>query len=171
MLSDTQKHVMRGQTVFTEAQVQRRIERALASQPVKTPSKREMYAMVLEQLGITEMNSPSTPSSNWLAEGTEDPVGHHKLIDQERGQLMLGKWTDDELANAIFLYGNPSDYEKTKRLLSGEISDIAFLTAGKERIRWLSRHLELALKKVREQAALIHELENPPNVVGDYHEE
>lgn len=167
MLNDSQKHVMRGQTVYTEAQVQRRIERALASQPVKMPSKREMYAMVLEQLGITEMNSPSTPSSNWFADGTEDPVGHHKLIDQERGQLMLGKWTDDELANAIFLYGNPSDHEKTKRLLSGEISDIAFLTAGKERIRWLSRHLELALKKVQEQEVRIKELEGVPNIIGE----
>lgn len=169
MLSDSQKHVMRGQTVFTEAQVLRRIERALAQEKPKVPSMREMLVLVHEHLGITELNSESTPSSNWSKNGDRD--FHPDLINKERGSLMFGKYTDDELANAIFMWGNPSDREKHERLLKGEIMDIAYLTGGKERIRWLSRHLELALKKVQEQAALIEELQNPPNVVGDYHEQ
>lgn len=148
MLNDNQKHVMRGQTVYTEEQVRRKVARALEDSKLKKevtlPSKREMYVMVLEQLGITELNSPSTPSSRWLVDG--EPDTFPKLINKERGDLMLGDHTDDELANAIFMYGNPCDHEKTRRLINGELTDMAYLTAGKERIRWLSRHLEASLK-------------------------
>lgn len=148
MLNDNQKHVMRGQTVYTEAQVQRKVDRALENERIKNRgavrTKREMYVMVLEELGITELNSLKTPSSRWLVDGDEDSFP--KLINEERGSLMLGNYTDDELANAIYLHGNPCDAEKTRRLLKGDITDIAFLTAGKERIRWLSRHLEAQLK-------------------------
>ena len=103
---------------------------------------------VFEELGISQLNSPSTPSSRWFVEGSEDY--HPDLINKDRGLLMLGDHTDDELANELFLYGNMSDYEKTRALLSGKSSSIAYLTAGKERIRWLSRHLEgsLANEKV-----------------------
>lgn len=169
MLNDNQKHVMRGQTVFTEAQVQRRIEQALANQTVKMPTREQIFALAHQYLGITKYNSESTPSSNWYVNGDTD--FHPDLIDKERGSLMLGDYTDDALANAVFLHGNPCDREKTQRLLSGEISDIAYLTAGKERIRWLSRHLERALKQLQEQAVRIRELENEPAVVGDYHEQ
>ena len=148
MLDNDHKHVMRGQTVYTEAQVQRRINRALEDERLKNKgayrTKREMYAMVLEELGITELNSPDTPSSRWLVDGKEDP--HPKLINEERGSLMLGNFTDEELANAIYMHGNPNDAEKQRRLLKGEIMDLAYLTAAKERIRWLSRHLEVQLK-------------------------
>jgi hypothetical protein len=169
MLNDNQRHVMRGQTVFTEAQVQRRIQRALEDESLKKPaptlSKREMYVAVLGQLGITDLNSESTPSSNWSKNGEKDC--HPDLIDKERGSLMLGNHTDDELANAVFMYGDRSDHEKTRSLLAGEISSIAYLTAGKERIRWLSRHLELALKKIQELTARVKELEGVPNVIGE----
>ena len=103
---------------------------------------------VFEELGITALISSSTPSSRWFVEGSEDY--HPDLINKDRGGLMLGDHTDDELANELFLYGNMSDYEKTRALLSGKCSSIAYLTAGKERIRWLSRHLEgsLANEKV-----------------------
>lgn len=157
MLNDNQKHVMRGQTVYTEAQVQRKVDRALENERLKNKgayrTKREMYVMVLEELGITELNSPNTPSSRWLVNGEEDP--HPKLINEERGSLMLGNFTDEELANAIYMHGNPCDAEKTRRLLKGDIADIAYLTAGKERIRWLSRHLEAQLKANSKLADMI----------------
>lgn len=168
MLNDNQKHVMRGQTVYTEAQVQRKVDRALEDAKLKAkitlPTKNEMFRMVLEQLGITELNSPSTPSSNWLKNGEADP--HPKLIDEERGSLMFGDHTDDELANAIFMYGNPSDAEKHRRLLKGDIMDIAYLTAGKERIRWLSRHLEAQLKANQELVAEIQHLKKAIETLG-----
>lgn len=161
MLSDNQKHVMRGQTVYTEAQVRRKVDRALEDERLKNKgavrTKREMYALVLEELGITELNSTSTPSSNWFKDG--EPDNFPKLINKERGDLMLGDHTDDELANAIFMYGNPCDHEKTRRLMAGELTDMAYLTAGKERIRWLSRHLEASLKANAELVALIATLE------------
>lgn len=169
MLNNNQKHVMRGQTVYTEEQVKRRIEEALQNERLKakvvTPSAREMLQWVHKHLGITELNSESTPSSQWSVKG--EPDFHPDLINKERGSLMLGSYTDDELANAIFMWGNPSDREKHERLLKGEIMDIAYLTAGKERIRWLSRHLEVSLKKIQELTARVKELEDVPNVIGE----
>jgi len=137
------RYSVRGETVYTEAQVQHRIQQALGTMQPKEPSMREMFGKVIQHLGISELNSPSTPSSNWSKQG--EPDYHPDLIDKERGELMMGSYTDDELANAVFMYGNPSDREKHERLMKGEIMDIAYLTAGKERIRWLSRHLEKAL--------------------------
>ena len=168
MLNDNQQHVMRGQTVYTEAQVQRKVDRALQNERIKNSgavrTKREMYALVLEELGITELNSPSTPSSRWLVDGEADP--HPELINEERGSLMLGNHTDEELANAIYLHGNPSDAEKHRRLLKGDIMDIAYLTAGKERIRWLSRHLEAQLKANQELVAEIQHLKKAIETLG-----
>lgn len=169
MLNDNQKHVMRGQTVFTEGQVQRRIQRALEDESLRKPaptlSKRDMYVSVLAQLGITDLNSESTPSSNWLKSGEKDP--HPDLIDKERGSLMLGNHTDDELANAVFMYGDRSDHEKGRAILAGEISSIAYLTAGKERLRWLSRHLEASLKSNIEMASRIEQLEADLYAAGE----
>lgn len=103
---------------------------------------------VFQELGITELNSPSTPSSRWFVEGEADY--HPDLINRDRGNLMLGDHTDDELANEVFLYGDMSADDKHRAIMSGKPSSIAYLTAGKERIRWLSRHLEgsLANEKV-----------------------
>lgn len=103
---------------------------------------------VFQELGITELNSPSTPSSRWFVEGEADY--HPDLINRDRGNLMLGNHTDDELANEVFLYGDMSADDKHRAIMSGKPSSIAYLTAGKERIRWLSRHLEgsLANEKV-----------------------
>lgn len=169
MLNDNQQHVMRGQTVYTEEQVRRKVARALEDSKLKKevtmPSKREMYVMVLEQLGITELNAPSTPSSRWLVDG--EPDTFPKLINEERGDLMLGDHTDDELANAIFMYGNPCDREKTRRLMNGELTDMAYLTAGKERIRWLSRHLEASLKANQELVAEIQRLKQAIETLGN----
>lgn len=75
---------------------------------------------------LTAVETPSTPSSRWAANGEKDP--HGTIYDCERASLSHGSMTDDELANAVFL--NP---------------DIGNLTAAKERLRWLSRSLDRSL--------------------------
>lgn len=79
-----------------------------------------------------------TPAANWREKGDLDP--HGSYYDRERAELPLGDLTDDELVNAVFLYGDtqPSIAE----VIAGTAKmPIVYLTAGKERIRWLSRNL------------------------------
>lgn len=82
--------------------------------------------------------SNQTPAAHWRQNGEADPFG--KRYECERASLPLGNLTDDELANAVFMYGDsiPSATE----LMNGAHMPIAYLTAAKERIRWLSRQLE-----------------------------
>jgi hypothetical protein len=68
-----------------------------------------------------------TPSARWRAGGQPDP--HGTRFDCERSRLAHGNLTDDEIANAVFLH--PENF--------------GFLTAAKDRIRWLSRALEKLL--------------------------
>ncbi|MBY4723891.1 MULTISPECIES: ead/Ea22-like family protein [Burkholderia] len=79
-----------------------------------------------------------TPAAKWRAAGESDP--HGSQYDCERSKLTLGRLTDDELANAVFLHDHRS--LNVEAILRGEPSSIALLTAAKERIRWLSRALE-----------------------------
>lgn len=80
----------------------------------------------------------STPSSNWQKEGKEDP--HGKAYLRRREDLTLGKLTDDQLANAVFLHDHQSS--SIESILRGDgLSSIVLLTAVKDRIRWLSRQL------------------------------
>lgn len=97
--------------------------------------------------GKTVSQIHPTPSSKWQAEGKEDPHGNQYDIPRER--LTLGDFTDDELANAVFLYG---DRRPTlDDLLSGNAKPaIVYLTAAKERIRWLSRINNKLADKVKE---------------------
>lgn len=84
-----------------------------------------------------------TPSSNWAAKGEEDP--HGNMYNRERRTLALGDFTDDELANAIArLYGDR--VADINEVIAGRPKmPIVYLTAAKERIRWLSRRLESKL--------------------------
>ena len=93
-----------------------------------------------------------TPSSHWSADGKPDP--HGKTYDCERAGLHMGNLTDDELANGAFLnYDQPLN---VAGILAGTYhSPIAWMTAVKDRIRWLSRSLE---KAVAERDALAAEL-------------
>lgn len=80
----------------------------------------------------------ATPSSRWAADGLPDP--HGDRYDCERAALALGHLTDDELANAVYLHGN--EQPSMADLVAGKaLSGIVYLTAAKERIRWLSRAL------------------------------
>jgi hypothetical protein len=85
------------------------------------------------------MSESQTPSSKWKQDGEQDPHGNQ--YDCERSALALGKLTDDELANAAFL-----NYDRVPALqdILGRKAKmpIVYMTAVKERIRWLSRSLE-----------------------------
>lgn len=86
----------------------------------------------------------STPSSKWASAVESDP--HGKAYDCERAELSMGEYTDDELANAVFMHDHRSfDIAATMR---GEPGSIVLLTAAKDRIRWLSRSLDKALARL-----------------------
>lgn len=77
-----------------------------------------------------------TPAALWREEGKPDP--HDTRYDCERHETLGGRYTDDQIANAVFLQPN-----------------IQTTTNAKDRIRWLSRRLtkcEEALKPFAEYA-------------------
>lgn len=96
--------------------------------------------------GLAAVKAPATPAAKWRAEGQPDP--HGERYDCERAELTLGNLTDDELANEVFMRGN---VELTvAQMLAGELGPVAYLTAAKDRIRWLSRALEAAIDAANE---------------------
>lgn len=123
-------------------------------------AKRNARGNLLKELGITELNSPtSTPSSNCLATGGDDDFP--ELVNQDRASLCLGKLTDDEMATLVFMQGDISKEDDMRLMLAhmeagkDYYSKIAAVTGGKERIRWLSRHLEKSLREQRSQRTAI----------------
>jgi hypothetical protein len=96
----------------------------------------------------------ATPANRWRTAGEPDP--HAGRYDGERAALALGQYTDDELANGAFLnYDRPLDIQKALDRTPGYHSPIAWMTAVKDRIRWLSR---LAEKLLAERAAGYYEV-------------
>lgn len=77
-----------------------------------------------------------TPAAVWRENGELDPHGDH--YDCERHETMGGQFTDDEIA---FQCGMAS---------GRDLESIAVLHRAKERIRWLSRKLVAAEKRVKE---------------------
>lgn len=95
-------------------------------------------AAELVETARKEAQLPRTPASRWR----DDP--HGTTYDVERAQLALGKYTDDELANGAFM--NYDVRPPLEAILEGKAhSPIAWMTAVKDRIRWLSRSLEKAI--------------------------
>lgn len=92
---------------------------------------------LVESLGVPKTD---TPSSQWYKNGQTDP--HAGKYDGPRSELAYGNYTDDELANAVFM----CDHRQS-------LSSIGFLTAAKERIRWLSRKLVKAQTVANKQPA------------------
>ena len=84
-----------------------------------------------------ELSPPATPAAKWRENDEEDPFGIQ--YDVERAKLPKGELTDDELANAMFCCDHRVDLES-----------IVWLTAAKERIRWLSRALVKAQERIAE---------------------
>jgi len=99
------------------------------------------------------MNTPTTPSSHWHQDGLPDP--HDDRYNCERAQLAMGSLTDDELANGAFM--NYDARPSLQEVISGNAyQPIMWMTAVKDRIRWLSRRLNSAeseIKRLRDAAS------------------
>lgn len=85
----------------------------------------------------------ATPAAQWRVDGETDP--HAGRYDVERAALTLGMLTDDELANGAFMnYDRPLDVSRAIARDPEYHAPIVWMTAVKDRIRWLSRALERA---------------------------
>lgn len=109
-----------------------------------------------------------TPAAAWRESGEPDPHGTN--YDCDRHQLSMGNLTDDELANGAFLnYDRPLN---VAGILAGtHASPIMWMTAVKDRIRWLSRRLCKVEKQRDELLAALegfgHKLGCKKNAFGD----
>lgn len=98
-------------------------------------------AQQIETLNVKEESSTSTSASKWRENGEQDP--HGERYNQERSSLTLGNFTDDELANGAFM-----NYDQVPQIMQliatgpdKRYMPILWMTAVKDRIRWLSRSL------------------------------
>lgn len=94
---------------------------------------REAVALLRAQAVSEEVSQGATPGAKWREAGEPDP--HGLRYNRERASLAMGHLTDDELANDVYLHADG-------------ISSIAYLTAAKDRIRWLSRQLDASAQPV-----------------------
>jgi hypothetical protein len=100
---------------------------------LKEYAPERLKAQPAESLG-----EQGTPAAKWRATGEVDP--HDDRYNCERAALAMGDLTDDELANEAFL--NYDVRPSIDDLLSGKAKmPIVYMTAVKDRIRWLSRAL------------------------------
>lgn len=83
-------------------------------------------AIMFNMLNAIIERLKATPAAQWRENGEDDPHGTY-YEECKRADLCLGRLTDDQMANAVYLEPN-----------------IANLTGAKERIRWLSRKTEAA---------------------------
>jgi len=113
--------------------------------------KRDEYESLRARVAELEAKQqPATPAARWRVDGAADP--HGERYDCERADLALGELTDDELANAVFMHGN--EMPDFQRVLAGTAKmPIVYLTAAKDRIRWLSRALAGATSIIEGRAA------------------
>lgn len=98
----------------------------------------------------------STPGAEWREKGEPDP--HGDRYNCERHELPMGDLTDDEMANAVFMHGD-KPFPSIDLLRSGQAKPASsYLTAAKERIRWLSRR----------EAALLQTIEDLQKAVAPF---
>jgi len=92
-----------------------------------------------------------TPGGRWMLDGTED--WHKGKYDfHDRSQLAMGYLSDDELANGAFM--NYDVRPRVEDLIAGTaFTGLVWLTATKERIRWLSRRLQDYERPMDERSA------------------
>lgn len=109
---------------------------------------------VLQANGVRE---DFTPPAKWLVLGKDDP--HGSLYSSSmRSRIAMGDWTDDMIGNALYLMGD--SLNEPERSLSRAISGIGVLTAGKERIRWLSRRVTFLEKAYMELRPRMYTVKN-----------
>jgi hypothetical protein len=90
--------------------------------------------------GLDTIDTPytrETPAADWRERGERDPHGYY-YDNKKRHEIMGGHLTDDELAY------------KCGMASGRDLESIATLNMAKERIRWLSRKLVRAEKRLRE---------------------
>ncbi len=105
---------------------------------------RKLHAAVEAAPVAIQGEAATTPAAVWRQKGEPDP--HGKRYDCERAALCMGDLTDDELANGAFLnYDRRPSMEDLIARKPGVHMPIAWMTAVKDRIRWLSRKLEESL--------------------------
>jgi hypothetical protein len=96
----------------------------------------------------------STPAAEWRLNGEPDP--HGSSYDCERAKLCMGKLTDDELANGAYM--NYDVRPPIQSIIDGKaFSPIAWMTAVKERIRWLSRRLVEAEEREKKLEVILND--------------
>ena len=100
----------------------------------------------LEGIGrvLSGVKVSGTPGAQWRAAGEPDP--HGARYNCQRAELALGHLSDDELANGAFMnYDAPLNLEGIQA--GTHSGPVAWMTAVKDRIRWLSRQLEEATRE------------------------
>lgn len=102
------------------------------------------------------MDPKFTPPSEWSVMGKDDPHGSY-YSSNERNNLAMGNFTDDQLANAAFLLGDG---------YSQPFSGIAVLTGAKERIRWLSRRVNFLEAEYCKLRPRMHTVRNGETLYG-----
>ncbi len=93
------------------------------------------------------MTNKSTPNAKWIADGEPNPFGDR--YDVTRNDLPMGDVTDYALANNVYMYGNMKP--TIEDMLNGHMP-IIYLTAAKERIRWLSYQNYLLSQQIAKPA-------------------
>lgn len=95
---------------------------------------------------VEEFIPEVTPNAQWIEENGLDPF--NGSYNCERSELPMGHMTDYEFANELFIHGD--DQPSIGELLAGtKKRPIVWLTAGKERIRWLSWQNHLLEQEVK----------------------
>lgn len=118
------------------------LERALSLlRGVESPSVEVHSARCELTEGLLILHDLASPAP--AAAPSVQPDPHGKRYECERTELCMGFLSDDELANEAFL--NYDSRPTPDQLLAGtHFLPIAYMTAVKDRIRWLSRKLKEA---------------------------
>lgn len=139
-MNATSNPIARAADLLRECAAELKISHTIGGSDVWT-GEDEAKAAHDEYVSVAEALERGTPAAAWRANGEPDPhAGHY---DGERAALCMGNLTDDELANGAFMnYDMPPNLQG---IMAGtHHSPIAWMTAVKDRIRWLSRALERA---------------------------
>lgn len=122
------------ETVTIRRELLEQIQQHLSRHACPAPSNRDgkLLGAELRAALAAPVQAAGIPAAEWRVKGEPDP--HAGQYDCERAALTKGELTDDMLANGLYLYDH-----------RGGLESIVWLTAAKERIRWLSRKLEQAI--------------------------
>lgn len=98
---------------------------------------------------IAEIQKERLTYPGWRDKGEADPHDKHYDASIQRADLALGYLSDDQLAVGAFMnYDQKLDVHRVMAKDPDYHSPIAWMTAVKERIRWLSRRLWDAEKRI-----------------------